>query len=92
MSVLPARWRGPFRAFKLFTGIVLSGVGVVGGLWLCKNITPILGVGPLSAGIFVLMHLVADDLAPGASPAATGFLKCTVALVFFGWTLLAFLS
>ena len=92
MNGLTMRWRGQVRAFKLFTGIVLSGVGVVGGLWLCENTSPILAVGPLAAGIYVLMRRVADDLVPGASPTATGFMKWTMALVFFGWVPLAILS
>lgn len=86
------RWRGPARALKLLTGIVLSGVGVIGGLWLCQNTSPILAVGPLASGIYVLMRLVADDLVPGASPIATGFMRQTTAWVFFGWTPLAFWS
>lgn len=83
---------GPFRAFKLFAGFVLSGVLVIGGLWLCQNTSPMLAVGSLTAGIYALMRLIADDLVPGASPTATGFMKWTMALVFFGWVPLALWS
>ena len=84
--------RGAAWAFKLFIWYVLSGLGIVGGLWLCKNTSPILAVGPLTAGLYVLMAMVADDLVPGASPTATGFMKLTTALVFFEWALIALLS
>jgi hypothetical protein len=85
-------WRGPARASKLLAGTVLSGVAVISGLWFCENTSPILAVGPVAAGLYVLMYMVADDLVPGASPTATGFMKLTVALVFFGWVPLAFWS
>lgn len=85
-------WRSQWRAMRLVAGVELSGIGVLCGLWMALNLSPILSVGPLAAGIFVLMYLVADDLVPGASQAATGIMKLTVALVFFGWSLLAFWS
>ena len=92
MNGLFLRLRGPLRAFKLFTGIVLSGVGVIGGLWLCQNTSPILAVGPMAFGIYLLMCLVADDLVPGASPTATGYMKLTMAWVFLGGVQIALLS
>ncbi len=73
------------RAAKLLIGTVWSGVWVILGLWLMENISPILAVGPLSAGVFVLLVLVADDLVPGASPKATNFMKLSTALVFLTW-------
>lgn len=77
------------RGLKLALGIFWSGAWVILGLWLMENTSPVLGVGPIAAGFFVLMYLVADDLVPGASPTATGFMKLTVALVFWGWAPLA---
>lgn len=85
MSVRTARSRGRRRTWKLLAGTLLSGVGISYGLWLRENTSPILAVGPGVAGIYVLMHMVADDLVPGASPTVTGFLKLTTVLVFFSW-------
>jgi hypothetical protein len=80
------------RAMKLVFATGWSGAWVILGLWLLENCSLILAVGPISAGLFVLMAFVADDLVPGASQAVTGFMKLTVALVFFGWAPLAFWS
>ena len=80
------------RAAKLAFGTGWSGAWVILGLWRLENTSLILAVGPFAAGLFVLMHVVADDLVPGASPTATGFMKLTVALVFFGWVPLVFRS
>lgn len=85
-------WRSLFRMVSLICGAVLSAGWGVWGLWLIENTSPILAVGPLAAGLNMYLHLVADVLAPGASPLATGFLKLTSALVLFGWTPLAFWS
>ncbi len=86
------RWHTLARAMKLAFGTGWSGAWVILGLWLLENTSPILAVGPISAGMFVLMVLVADDLVPGASVVVTGFMKLTAALVFFGWMPLAFWS
>jgi len=86
------RWDTLTRTAKLVLGTGWSGVWVILGLWLLENTSPILAVGPISAGLYVLMVLVADDLVPGASPGVTGFMKLTAALVFFGWAPLAFWS
>lgn len=59
---------------------------MMGGFWLIENTTPILAVGPLSAGLFLLMHGVADVLVPGASSRARGYLKVWTAMVFLEWT------
>ena len=80
------------RAVKLLIGALWSGSWVILGLWLIENYSLILGVGPLSAGVFVLLALVADDLVPGASPAMTNALKLTTMLVFFEWAPLLILS
>jgi hypothetical protein len=80
------------RAAKLLIATGWSGSWVILGLWLMENTTPILAVGPLSAGVFVLLALVADDLVPGASPTVTDFMKLTTAFVFFGWAPLVFFS
>ncbi len=86
------RWDTLTRAAKLVFGTGWSGAWVILGLWLLENTSLILAVGPISAGVFVLMVQVADDLVPGASPGVTGFMKLTTALVFFGWAPLAFWS
>lgn len=86
------RWIALSQAAKLVFGTGWSGAWVILGLWLLENYSLILAVGPIAAGLFVLMYLVADDLVPGASPTVTGFMKLTVALVFFGWVPLAFWS
>jgi len=62
------------RGAKLALGIIGSGAWVNLGLWLMENTSPVLGVGPIAAGLFVLMYLVADDLVPGASPTTTGLI------------------
>jgi len=77
-------WR-LFRAIKLLLGMSLSGFGVLGGLWLLENRSPVLAVGPISAGLWVLMRWVADDLVPGASKQATGMMKLTMVLALYGW-------
>ncbi len=84
-----AALRGLGRGVKLSAGMVLSGAAMIGGFWLIENTTPILAVGALSAGFYLLMILVADDLVPGASRAVTGFMKLTTVMVFFGWMPLA---
>ena len=75
---------------KLLEGMVLSGVLMIGGFWLIENTSPILAVGPLAAGFYVLMYAVADGLVPGASPMATRCLKLWTLLVFLEWTPLVF--
>ncbi len=80
------------RAIKVTSGIVLSAAWVVYGLWLWDNTWPILALGPASAGVFLLMVMVADDLAPRAYPRVTGTLKMAVMLTFFGWAELLLLS
>ncbi len=80
------------RVAKLLIGTVWSGAWVILGLWLMENTSLLLGVGPLSAGVFVFLALVADDLVPGASPAMTNALKFTTALVFLEWAPLVLLS
>ncbi len=92
MKNAPKSGRTALRAAKCLLGLGLSGLGVISGLWLRENISPILAVGPFTAGLYVLMRLVADDLVPGASPMVTGYLKLTTALVFIGWAPLAFWS
>jgi len=82
----------PIRVVKLLIGTVWSGSWVILGLWLMENYSLILGVGPLSAGVYVLLVLVADDLVPGASPAVTGPLKIVTAFVFIDWAPLLLLS
>ncbi len=84
------RWHALSRTAKLAFGTGWSGACVILGLWLLENYPSILAVGPISAGLFVLMVQVADDLVPGASQEVTGFMKLTAALVFFGWAPLAF--
>jgi len=39
---------------------------------------------PLSAGWFVVMMLIADELCPRALVGVTGFMKLTAALIFWG--------
>lgn len=85
-------FRSLLRMVSLVAGAMLSAGWLIGGLWLIENTSPILAVGPVAAGLNMYMHLVADALVPGASPAATGFLKLTTALVIFGWVPLAFWS
>ncbi len=82
----------PTRTVKWLIGTVWSGFWVILGLWLMENTSLILGVGPLSAGLFVFLALVADDMVPGASPALTTPLKLTTMLVFFEWAPLIILS
>ncbi len=86
------RWLTLARASKLALGALLSGGWMVCGFWVLENYSPALAVGPIAAGQYVLMHLVADDLVPGASPLATGFMKLTAGLVFWGSALLALWS
>jgi len=81
-----------YRVAKLLIGTVWSGSWVILGLWLMENHSPLLAVGPLSAGFFVLLVLVADDLVPGASPTMTNGLKLITMLVFFEWAPLLILS
>lgn len=69
-----------------------AGAWVILGLWLMENYSPLVGVGPITAGMFVLMALVADDLVPEASPTVTGIMKLTMAFAFYGWAPLVFWS
>ena len=83
-----ARLGPALRLVKLALALCWAGALVLGGLWLWPVNVAVAG-GAVAAGQCVLMWLVADDLFPNANAEVTGFLKFTVALVFWGHLLAA---
>ena len=58
-------------------GMSLLTIGV--RLWL--DVAPVLGLGVMAMGEYVLMYLVLDDLVRPVNVEVTGFLKLTAAMV-----------
>ena len=75
-------WLRVVRLCKLGFGLLWAGVLILLGLWSWRY-QPALALCPLAGGEFLAMWLIADDVAPRANPAVTGFVKLVVCLIFW---------
>ncbi len=78
-----------YRWIGVVTGAWLSACLFVWGIWLMRNTSPIMGVGPMAAGVQVYLYEVADVVVPDALSVVTATMKWGSGLVLFGWAILS---